>query len=181
MQGIVLHICCAPCALFPSQRLLQQGISLTGYFYNPNIHPRGEYVLRKEAVETFSRASGIEVEYPAYEPKEFFQQVNGKESLPQRCRSCWELRLRATARAAKARQAKGFTSSLLVSPYQDQEALRLIGEKVSQEESVPFLYEDYRPGFRAARDQARAQGLYCQKYCGCLYSEIERFSNTPRK
>ncbi|MBI4707075.1 MAG: epoxyqueuosine reductase QueH, partial [Candidatus Omnitrophica bacterium] len=67
------------------------------------------------------------------------------------------------------------TTTLLVSPYQNQELLKEIGEEIAAREGISFFYQDFRPGFRKAHDQAKSQGIYCQKYCGCLYSEIERF------
>ena len=88
---------------------------------------------------------------------------------------CWELRLKKTALFAKDNGYSFFSSTLLVSPYQDQDALKKIGEKIAVESGVAFYYEDFRPGFRKAHEDAKAQGFYCQKYCGCIYSEIERF------
>jgi len=171
---LLLHTCCAPCLIYPLERLKDKGFGIRGYFYNPNIHPFSEYKSRKQAVADFSRPHNLEVIYPEYNPVEFFQAVNLKEDNPQRCRICWSLRLKKTAEAAKEMGYGYFSTTLLVSPYQDQEQLKQIGCDIAREEGVVFYYEDFRPGFKKAHDEAKAKGIYCQKYCGCIYSEIER-------
>ena len=171
---LLLHTCCAPCLIYPLEILRGKEYEVTGFFYNPNIHPLAEYQNRKEAVEKFSKSDNCDVIYPQYLPQEFFQAVNLKESVPQRCAICWRLRLKATAKAAKEKGFKYFSTTLLVSPYQDQELLRQIGSDIAKEEVVDFYYEDFRPGFRDAHNKAHALGIYCQKYCGCIYSQIER-------
>lgn len=122
----------------------------------------------------FSEGASIDIIYPAYNPGEFFRAINLKESGPERCLICWFLRIKATACAAKENGFTHFSTTLLVSPYQDQQALQKIGRDISQEEGIAFYDEDFRAGFKKAHDLARTQGLYCQKYCGCIYSEIER-------
>ncbi|MCX5714739.1 MAG: epoxyqueuosine reductase QueH [Candidatus Omnitrophica bacterium] len=177
---ILLHTCCAPCLIYPLEQLRDRGFQVKGLFYNPNIHPFAEYKARKAAVENLAKERQVEVMYPEYAPVEFFQAVNLKEEAPARCSICWSLRLKRTAQMAKAEGLDAFTTTLLVSPYQDQEVLKAIGLKTAQVEGVEFYYEDFRPGFRKAHDQARAKGIYCQKYCGCLYSEIERCRKSPK-
>jgi len=171
---LLLHVCCAPCGIYPLEKLKEKGFSVSGFFYNPNIHPFGEYKKRKQAVKDFSKKFNLEVIYPEYNPQEFFRVVNLKEASPERCSICWQLRLKETAKKAKEKDFTYFSTTLLVSPYQDQKLLKDIGSEVAQEEGIKFYYEDFRPGFRKAHGQARALGLYCQKYCGCVYSEIER-------
>jgi len=169
---LLLHTCCAPCLIYPLEVLRKAGFKVTGFFYNPNIHPFAEYLRRKEALAVLN--PGIELIYPEYSPREFFQLVNLNEEAPQRCSLCWRERLKKTAQSARAAGFKYFTTTLLVSPYQDQELLKKIGNEVAAEEGVEFYYEDFRAGFRSAHDAAKAKGIYCQRYCGCLYSEIER-------
>jgi len=171
---LLLHTCCAPCLIYPLEKLRAAGFSLTGLFYNPNVHPFAEYKNRKQAVEDFSRKAGLEVIYPQYWPAEYFQAVNMKEESKDRCSLCWTLRLKKTAKLAKERGFESFSTTLLVSPYQDQELLKKIGNEIAKEEGVEFYYEDFRPGFKKAHEEARIKGIYCQKYCGCIYSEIER-------
>ncbi|MBU4345980.1 MAG: epoxyqueuosine reductase QueH [Candidatus Omnitrophica bacterium] len=171
---LLLHICCAPCLIYPLEKLREKGIEVTGFFYNPNIHPFKEYNNRKQAVIDFSRTVDLEIIYPEYNPAEFFQAVNLKETNLGRCLLCWSLRLIKTARAAKDKGFNSFSTTLLVSPYQDQELLKKIGNDISRVEGTGFYYEDFRPGFRKAHNLAKAQGIYCQDYCGCIYSEVER-------
>jgi len=167
---LLLHTCCAPCLIYPLERLKEKGFEVTGFFYNPNIHPVGEHQNRKQAVEDFSKGASVDVVYSEYQPSEFFQAVNLKEAKPQRCSICWSLRLQKTAQAAKEKGFDSFSTTLLVSPYQDQESLKKIGNDISKEAGVSFYYEDFRTGFKKAHDLAKTQGIYCQKYCGCIYS-----------
>jgi predicted adenine nucleotide alpha hydrolase (AANH) superfamily ATPase len=112
--------------------------------------------------------------YPDYQPSQYFQEINLKEKVPERCSLCWTFRLKAVARTAKDKGFDAFSTTLLVSPYQDQDLLRGIGESLEEEENVNFYYADFRPGFHQAHTQAKAGGIYCQKYCGCVFSEQER-------
>jgi len=171
---LLLHTCCAPCLIYPLERLKEKGFTVTGFFYNPNIHPIEEHKNRKQAVEDFSKSASVDVIYTEYEPLEFFHAVNLKEAKPQRCSICWSLRLQKTAGFAKEKGFDSFSTTLLVSPYQDQESLKKIGNDISKEAGINFYYEDFRTGFKKAHDLAKTQGIYCQKYCGCIYSEIER-------
>jgi len=171
-MNLLLHICCGPCMIYPLEVLKLKGFSPIGYFYNPNIHPILEFNNRKKAV--LDLKSDIEVIYPEYSPKEFFRAVNLKEEPSVRCPICWRIRLKKTACLAKEKGYKYFTTTLLVSPYQNHEVLKKIGQEVGLEEGVEFVYADFRSGFRKAHDQAKNKGIYCQKYCGCIYSDIER-------
>jgi len=171
---LLLHTCCAPCLIYPLEKLRAAGFIVTGLFYNPNVHSFAEYANRKQAVADFSRKAGLEVIYPQYWPAEYFQVVNMKEDSKERCSLCWILRLKKTAKTAKERGFESFSTTLLVSPYQDQELLKKIGADIAKEEEIEFYYEDFRPGFKKAHEEARIKGIYCQKYCGCIYSEIER-------
>ncbi|MFH0762657.1 MAG: epoxyqueuosine reductase QueH [Candidatus Omnitrophota bacterium] len=171
---VLLHTCCAPCLIHPLERLRECGWEVSAIFYNPNIHPFAEYNLRKQALEEFCRVTPLEVFYPEYLPSEFFQAVNLMEEKSQRCPVCWFLRLNRTAEFAKSKGFDAFTSTLLASPYQDQQALKKIASDISKEKGIEFFYEDFRPGFKRAHQIAREYKIYCQNYCGCVYSEIER-------
>lgn len=171
-MDILLHTCCAPCLIYPLELLRSEGFKVTGFYYNPNIHPISEYNERERGIILLN--PGIEVIYPEYLPEEFFQAVNLNEATPARCAICWRQRLAKTAAVAKEKGFKYFSTTLLVSPYQDHELLKKIGSDIAKEAGVEFYYNDFRPGFRKARDEARAKGIYIQKYCGCVYSEIER-------
>lgn len=171
---LLLHICCAPCLLYPLERLREKGYEISGFFYNPNIHPIAEYTHRREAIGSLAGKAGLKVIYPEYAPLDFFQQVKLKEEKPKRCPACWEMRLKATANLAKKNNFDAFSTTLLVSPYQDQEMLKEIGNAIHKAEEIDFYYEDLRAGFRKAHDLAKKEGIYCQKYCGCIYSQAER-------
>ncbi|MFH0789999.1 MAG: epoxyqueuosine reductase QueH [Candidatus Omnitrophota bacterium] len=174
---LLLHCCCAPCLIYPLQQLKAKDFEVAGIFYNPNIHPFLEYKKRKETVEDFSRSAAVDIIYPDYKPEEFFQSVNLREKSPGRCSLCWQLRLKKTADSAKELGFEYFSTTLLVSPYQDQESLKNIGMEIEKEARVRFYYEDFRAGFRQAHQEARSKGMYCQNYCGCIYSEIERYNS----
>ena len=167
---LLLHICCAPCLIYPLECLMEKGFEVTGFFYSPNIHPSAEYDKRRQAVEDFSKAVDLEVIYPEYNPEEFFRPISSNEAGPGRCSICWELRMAKTVQAAKEKDFDYFSTTLLVSPYQDQGLLRGIGEHFEEEENVNFYYEDFRPGFKKAHYEAKEKGIYRQKYCGCVYS-----------
>jgi predicted adenine nucleotide alpha hydrolase (AANH) superfamily ATPase len=167
---LLLHTCCAPCLIYPLKRLKEKGFKVKGFFYNPNIHPFSEYKNRKQAMEDLKKTVDIEIVYPEYKPEEFFQAINLKEKTLERCAICWSLRLKKTAEEAKEKGFDAFTTTLLVSPYQDHKKLREIGSDIAEEVGREFYYEDFRQGFRSAHAQAKKKGIYCQKYCGCIYS-----------
>lgn len=170
---LLLHTCCAPCLIYPLERLRKENFEVTGFFYNPNIHSFLEYNNRKKALLEFSKQNAIDIIYSDYAPSDFFQAINLKENKPERCAICWRLRLKKTAETAKEKGFDYFSTTLLVSPYQDQELLKKIGNEISKDLKVIFYYEDFRPGFKKAQKIAREQGIYLQKYCGCIYSELE--------
>ncbi|MBU1090643.1 MAG: epoxyqueuosine reductase QueH [Candidatus Omnitrophica bacterium] len=178
---VLLHTCCAPCLIYPMQRLRENGFQVSGFYYNPNIHPYSEHEKRKQAVENIAEESNIKVIYPEYNPKDFFQVTSLIEERLERCPVCWYLRMKKTGREAKERGFDYFSTTLLVSPYQDQEALSRIGKEIAEEENLKFYYEDFRPGFRKAQDLAKSKGIYTQKYCGCIYSEIERCRDSQKQ
>lgn len=168
---LLLHVCCGPCLIYPHEALSKNGYEIEGFFCNPNIHPLAEYENRKKAIEDLSAASKIKVNFEeGYRPEEFFQAVAGNEKSPNRCQLCWKLRLEKTARLAKDKEFDCFSTTLLVSPYQNIEKIKRIGEDIAKETGVEFIFEDFRSGFRQAHNKARELGLYCQKYCGCVFS-----------
>lgn len=178
---LLLHTCCAPCLIYPLRQLEKRGYRVSGLFYNPNIHPQAEYDQRRQAVAEFSEVAKIEVIYPQYNPKEYLQALDTIETRPERCPICWYLRLKRTAQEAKEKGFETFSTTLLVSPYQDQEALKEIGNDIAKEIGIKFYYEDFRPGFRHAHNEAKTRGIYCQRYCGCIYSEVERCKKSGKR
>lgn len=178
---ILLHTCCGPCLIYPAQKLKKDGHSVTGFFYNPNIAPPEEYKRRRMAlVELTAKEKAVEVIYSEYIPSQFSYAVKDDTQRPGRCSACFMLRLSRTAQFAKEKGFDGFTTTLLVSPYQDQELIKGIGEKIAQDEGVAFYFENFRPGFAQAHKQAKKQGIYCQKYCGCFFSEAESCQDSAK-
>jgi len=172
---LLLHICCTPCALYPIKKLLSGKFKeVAGFYYNPNIHPPSEYKRRCDAVRESEKELGLKVIYPPYEIEEYFKKISSKETSPQRCQVCWELRLSETANFAKENGFDSFTTTLLISPYQDHDLVKKIGEDVACEKNIEFYYEDFRKGFRESQQEAREHNIYRQKYCGCVFSELEK-------
>ncbi len=170
----LLHICCAPCANQPIEVLRGDGLEITGFWYNPNIHPYTEYRARRDCLREYARQIDLPVlEKNDYALRPFVRLV--AEDLSNRCGKCYEMRLLETARQAKEGGFDSFTSSLFISPYQNHDLLREVAERASHAYGVEFLYRDFRPYFRAGQDKARELGFYMQKYCGCVFSEEERY------
>jgi predicted adenine nucleotide alpha hydrolase (AANH) superfamily ATPase len=179
-MNILFHICCAPCALYPYFRLKEEGLEPTGYFYNPNIHPYLEYKKRLDTVKEFASRVGLEVHYrDGYDLDHFLLSIAGKGT--RRCEHCYRIRLESAAAAATAR-GKGygaFTTSLLYSKFQKHDLIKGIAKEVAAEHGIEFYYEDYRRGWREGIVESKAMGLYRQQYCGCIYSEKERYEKRP--
>jgi epoxyqueuosine reductase len=172
---ILLHICCAPCAVYTIEKLRERYKHIECFFYNPNIHPVSEYEKRKASCLELSRVAGINIIFHKdLHFEDFFRKIAFHEK-DTRCGLCWQLRLEETAGYAVKNGFGGFTSTLFISPYQDHERLRYIAKAAQERYSVPFIYEDFRPGFRKSHESSRGMGLYHQKYCGCIYSERDRF------
>lgn len=170
---LLLHTCCAPCVIYPLEVLRQDGFEVEAYFYNPNIYPEEEFLRRKSAFLTLANSQKLTAHIPAYNESEYNNAITSRKR-PERCCDCWRLRLLKTAEFARVNNFPVFTTALLISPYQDIKAIKDIGERIAQEAGVDFLFRDFRCGFRQAHKEARALGMYTQKYCGCRYSLEER-------
>ncbi len=170
---ILVHICCAPCFTYPHKRLEEEGHDITGFFYNPNIHPYQEFKNRKVALEKYVELKAAKVIYKEYYDIENY--LRGALGAKDRCRYCYALRLTETARTARLLGFDAFTTTLLISPYQKHEMLDEVGKKIADENSLEFYYEDWRVGYKESREIARGLELYMQKYCGCIFSEKERY------
>jgi epoxyqueuosine reductase len=176
---ILLHICCANCAINPLQHLKEEGHEVIGYFFNPNIHPYQEYQRRLETLRQYSEKIGLEVIYrDEYLLEEFLR--NTSHQVEKRCRYCYQVRLEAAAREAKVRGFDQFTTTLLESTHQNHALIRETGERVASETEIPFYYEDFRKGVKTGVQISKAMGLYRQQYCGCIYSEKERYMRPQR-
>ncbi len=145
---------------------------MTALFYNPNIHPYLEYKNRLEALKKYAEIKRTKVIYKNYDLENY---LRGAVNAEERCRFCYAFRLAEAAKAASELGFDAFTTTLLISPYQKHEILTEVGEKIADEYSIDFYYEDFRKGYRESREIARNLGLYMQKYCGCIFSEKERY------
>ena len=174
MESILLHSCCAPCSVHCVDALRAEGIEPTSLWFNPNIHPYQEYKARRDTLIGYGEAAGMEVRVlDDYGLRDFVRAVAG--DLDHRCAHCYSVRLGTAAKYAAENGFRVFSSTLLISPYQNHGLLRQVGEEMGRKSSVEFLYRDFRPGFRAGQAKARELGLYMQKYCGCVFSEEERY------
>jgi epoxyqueuosine reductase len=169
---LLIHSCCAPCSIKVFESL--KNCKLTAFFYNPNIHPYKEYQRRLQALQDYTHSLDLPlVAPPDYELEDF---LRGALASEDRCAFCYRLRLTATARYAKVQGFEAFTTSLLISPYQKHELLKQTGEEAGRQEGIKFYYQDFRPFFRESWDKAKELELYRQNYCGCIFSEKERFA-----
>ncbi len=173
---LLLHICCGPCAAPIAHQLLDERVDLTGLFYNPNVHPSMEHFYRRQAAYLAARCSGYPmVDMPGYEYREFIRAIVGHEEPEERCPTCYRMRLERAADVARDGGFDAFTTTLLVSPHQRHETIRQVAEAVADEKDVPFMYRDFRDLWQQTYELSRKMELYRQKYCGCIYSEEERF------
>ncbi len=171
---LVLHVCCGPCTVYPLAVLRQQGMEVKGFFHNPNIHPFKEFRRRIVALEEFAAREKMAVEIDRqYGLRHYLRQVVFRED--DRCRQCYRMRLIATAEYALELGADAFSSTLLYSRYQNHELIRELGEEIGRQYGVSFHYDDFRQGWQEGIDKTIAMGIYRQPYCGCVYSEQERY------
>jgi len=148
---------------------------VTGYWYNPNIHPYMEYKARMESLKKYAELEEVEIVYDDYDFIDYLKMQLKEVERPMRCINCYSYRLERAARYAKEHDFDAFTTTLLVSHHQYHNAVKETGEKMGEKYGIPFYYEDFRPGYRQGKAVAKTYSLYSQKYCGCLISEWERF------
>lgn len=171
---ILLHICCAPCAIYPLQELRAQGANVTGFFFNHNIHPYQEYRRRLDTVRAYADKAELAMLFrDEYLLEEFL--ANVATAPAKRCNYCYVSRLEMTAAIAVEHGFDAFTSSLLYSRYQNHDTIRELGEELGRRYGIRFHYDDYRRGWQQGIKTSKELGLYRQQYCGCIYSEKERY------
>lgn len=165
---LLLHSCCGPCSAYPVKALREEGYELHGLFYNPNIHPYGEYAKRKDAYETFMTLRKVPYTVLDGFMQEKWENYDDESML--RCEMCYRMRMEKAAEFAMRNGFDAFTTTLLVSPYQKHDIIRKAAEEMGEKYGVKFIYRDFRPGFREGQKEAREAGIYMQKYCGCIKS-----------
>lgn len=174
MTKTLLHTCCAPCSVSCIEQLRTEGIEPVSYWFNPNIHPYQEYKARRDTLMAYAPTIGMKlIVQEQYGLRDFVCAVS--DDIAHRCGKCYEMRLLQTAKFAAENGFDSFTSTLFVSPYQNHDLMAEVAERAAKEWGVSFLYRDFRPGFRAGQQKARELGFYMQKYCGCVFSEENRY------
>lgn len=174
MKTTLLHICCAPCSIRCIETLREEGIEPTGYWYNPNIHPFTEYRSRKNTLMEYADSIDLSLQVnDQYGLRDFITAVS--PDYETRCETCYRLRMDETARHAAEQGFDSFCTTLLISPYQNHELLIHTAQQAAAAHGVSFLYRDFRPFFREGQQKARGLELYMQKYCGCIFSEEDRY------
>jgi predicted adenine nucleotide alpha hydrolase (AANH) superfamily ATPase len=179
-MSLLLHLCCAPCLLYPEKVLDREGIDFSAYFFNPNIHPYKEFRKRLDGVVKYCRDKNIPLVLDRdYGLRDFLRRVVFNETG--RCSLCYRMRFEKTVAMAIKRGDDTFSSTLLYSRYQNHTLMRALGEELSTGKTVSFFYHDFRDGWQQGIDDSVALGMYRQPYCGCIYSEQERYDNRYKK
>lgn len=180
---LLLHICCGPCLFYPWQVLQRKNINTTGYFFNPNIHPFREFERRTEALRTVAERFRLAVIWDevGYGLDRWFNAVGDKHDQERRCPACYRLRLDASARMAANRGMDAFTTTLLYSRYQRHDLIAEAGREFAARHGVKFYYHDFRQGWKEGIRMAVDSGIYRQPYCGCLFSERERYAKREKR
>jgi epoxyqueuosine reductase len=184
MSKVLIHICCAHCAAYTAEFWKRQGHEVTGFWYNPNIHPYMEHQNRLEAVKKLAEGISLPlIIQEGYDMPEFLRRASGhySERRGERCGDCFSLRLGKTAEAARANGFNAFTTTLLISPHQKHELIKETGEGAAKENGVEFFYADLRKRYSDSRHITKPMELYRQQYCGCIYSEWERYTQENSK
>ena len=178
---LLMHACCAPCSVYCVKTLREEGIEPTLFWYNPNIHPYIEYKARRDTLIEYSKMMNLKlIVEEEYGLDNFCKNVIN--NLENRCTSyCYPIRLRKLFEYASTHGYDTVTTTLLYSIYQKHDDIKKIMEKLEKEFNVKFLYKDFRIGFREGQDKARELGLYMQKYCGCIFSEEDRYKEKIEK
>lgn len=182
-MNLLLHMCCGPCSCYPVKKLRQEGIEPVGYFFNPNIHPYKEWDMRLKTAREFAAKVDMKMyDDDNYRLRDFLRRALVAEAVENgRCRMCYTWRLEETARFAAEQGFDAFTSTLFYSIYQQHELMKETAEHFAQLYGVEFYYEDFRPGWQEGIDISQELELYRQPYCGCIFSEEERYSRAIRK
>lgn len=177
---VLLHICCGPCAIMPLKSLRAEGYEVMGLFYNPNIQPYRESQRRLETLTAWAQPEGLRlIVADEYDPEAWMRKVAFREG--ERCRLCLHQRLTRAAQVAAKGGFDAFTSTLLYSVRQKHELIRELGQAAGAQRGAPFLYRDWRPLWRQGVAASREAGMYRQPYCGCLFSERDRYLGPPGK
>ena len=173
-KKVLLHICCAPCSIYTLKRLRAEGAEVTGYFYNPNIHPYTEFLRRLQTLENYAGVSLLPLTVDkSYDLETFLK--GALEYGKDRCFFCCRMRLEKTFQKGAAEGFDAVTTTLLYSKYQRHDDIKAVGEELSGFYGIEFLYEDFRKGWQEGVEESKRLNMYRQQYCGCIFSERDRF------
>jgi epoxyqueuosine reductase len=173
-KKILLHICCAPCCIYPLSQLRADNSEIYGYFYNPNIHPYTEFQKRLKTLENYAKIALLNLTTDdTYELEDFLK--GALEYGKDRCLFCYKIRLEKAFQKGRETGADAVTTTLLYSKYQRHEDIKTIGEELSARYDIEFLYRDFRIGWKKGIEESKNLNMYRQNYCGCIFSEKERF------
>lgn len=172
---LLLHACCAPCSVYTVDTLRKENIEPTLFWYNPNIHPFKEYEARRECIKEYAKIENLNlILEDEYGLDEFCKNVSN--NIDTRCIDyCYPIRLKKVFEYAKENGYDTVSTTLLYSIYQKHDYIKKLCEDLSKEYDIDFLYRDFRIGFWEGHDKAIKLGLYMQKYCGCIFSEEDRY------
>ena len=179
---LLLHSCCAHCSSRCIE-YLSNYFDITVIYYNPNISPIEEYEKRKaeqiKFISEFNSINKLDFIDVGYDYNDFLSIAKGLEHVPEggeRCFKCYRMRLEKTAQVARDNNYDFFGTTLTVSPYKNSQVLNKIGEELSHQYGVKYLYSDFKKnnGYKRSIELSREYNLYRQDYCGCIYSKIER-------
>jgi len=180
MKSVLIHTCCAHCGAYTVDYWRKTGYQVSAFWYNPNIHPYLEYRERLNAMKSLAQQANLPlIISDSYDVINYFRQVVGHE--PERCQHCFCLRLGKTAEVAREKGFAAFTTTLLISPHQKHDLVRETGEELAKQSGVEFLYADLRKRYSDSRHITKPMNLYRQQYCGCIYSEWERYADLENK
>lgn len=175
MPKMLLLSCCAPCSCAVIEKLARDGADFTVLFYNPNIHPAGEYEKRRKENENFCIQRQIPFISLEYDPDRWHETAKELENEPERgkrCSVCFLMRLRRTAEYAKENGFDVITSVLGISRYKDFGQVAAAGRQAAQEYGILYDDTNWRKGGLEQERQrlVRETQMYAQDYCGCIYS-----------
>jgi len=173
-KKLLLHVCCGPCGTHTVKSLMED-YDVVMLYYNPNVHPTGEYYKRYKEAQKVSAELSVPLLEGAYSPEQWLDEIQGFEEEPEggrRCSLCFGLRLAETARYAKENGFDAFTTTMTISPHKDSKVINEIGESLASKHRISWVHSDFKKndGFRKSVEMSKDLGLYRQDYCGCFYS-----------
>lgn len=171
---ILLHVCCGPCSTVPIEEFTSEGHELSIFYSNSNIHPKAEYVLRRDTAAAYAEEKGLAFYEGVYDPNRWIDAVGDcREHCVERCSRCYRMRLNETAEFAVEMGADAIASSLTISPYQYTNAINRELKAAAEKVGIQAIESDYRSRYHDSVVLSRKAGMYRQNFCGCMYSQVE--------